>query len=136
MSKERKYSIKTTDKETLDKWFRLMTLGRLLDDRAPNYLKQAIGWSYHAPFAGHDGIQLAIGQIFDRETDHLFPYYRDMLTAISAGLTAEEIIYNGISKDLDVAGGGGTCRITSPNPNGIFTMCLHQPGTIHYMLWA
>jgi 2-oxoisovalerate dehydrogenase E1 component len=106
MSKEKKYSIKTTDKETLEKWFRLMTLGRLLDDRAPNYLKQAIGWSYHAPYAGHDGIQLAIGQIFNRETDHLFPYYRDMLTAISAGLTAEEIIYNGISKDLDVAGGG------------------------------
>ena len=99
MSKEKKYSIKTTDKETLEKWFRLMTLGRLLDDRAPNYLKQAIGWSYHAPYAGHDGIQLAIGQIFNRETDHLFPYYRDMLTAISAGLTAEEIIYNGISKD-------------------------------------
>ncbi|MCK5462043.1 MAG: thiamine pyrophosphate-dependent dehydrogenase E1 component subunit alpha, partial [Bacteroidales bacterium] len=106
MSIERKYSIKTTDKETLEHWFRLMTLGRILDDRAPNYLKQAIGWSYHAPFAGHDGIQLAIGQIFDRETDHLFPYYRDMLTAISAGMTAEEIIYNGISKDLDVAGGG------------------------------
>jgi 2-oxoisovalerate dehydrogenase E1 component len=106
MSKERKYSIKTTDKETLEKWFRLMTLGRILDDRAPNYLKQAIGWSYHAPFAGHDGIQLAIGQIFNRETDHLFPYYRDMLTALSAGLSAEEIIYNGISKDLDVAGGG------------------------------
>ena len=106
MSKEKKYHIKTTDKETLENWFRLMTLGRLLDDRAPNYLKQAIGWSYHAPYAGHDGIQLAIGQIFNRETDHLFPYYRDMLTAISAGLTAEEIIYNGISKDLDVAGGG------------------------------
>ena len=83
-----------------------MVLGRALDDRAPNYLKQAIGWSYHAPFAGHDGIQLAIGQVFDRKTDHLFPYYRDMLTCLSAGLTAEEIIYNGISKDTDVAGGG------------------------------
>jgi 2-oxoisovalerate dehydrogenase E1 component len=100
------YSIKKTDKETLEKWFRLMTVGRILDDRAPNYLKQAIGWSYHAPFAGHDGIQLAIGQIFDKETDHLFPYYRDMLTNISAGLTAEEIIYNGISKAPDVAGSG------------------------------
>jgi len=81
-------------------------LGRALDDRAPNYLKQAIGWSYHAPYAGHDGIQLAIGQTFNRETDHLFPYYRDMLTCLSAGLTAEEIIYNGISRDTDVAGGG------------------------------
>ena len=65
MNREKKYSIKKTDKETLEKWFRLMTLGRILDDRAPNYLKQAIGWSYHAPFAGHDGIQLAIGQVFD-----------------------------------------------------------------------
>ena len=106
MAIEKKYHIKKTDKETLKKWYRLMVLGRSLDDRAPNYLKQAIGWSYHAPYAGHDGIQLAIGQVFNKETDHLFPYYRDMLTSISAGLTAEEIIYNGISKDPDVAGGG------------------------------
>ena len=106
MTIEKKYHIKKTDKETLKKWYRLMILGRSLDDRAPNYLKQAVGWSYHAPYAGHDGIQLAIGQVFNKETDHLFPYYRDMLTNISAGLTAEEIIYNGISKDPDVAGGG------------------------------
>lgn len=102
----KKYSIKTTDKKLLENWFRLMVLGRTLDDRAPNYLKQAIGWSYHAPYAGHDGIQLAIGQVFDKETDHLFPYYRDMLTAISAGLSAEEIILNGISKATDIASGG------------------------------
>lgn len=101
-----RYNIKTTDKETLSRWFYLMLLGRALDDRAPNYLKQAIGWSYHAPYAGHDGIQLAIGQVFDRNTDHLFPYYRDMLTAISAGLNAEEIILNGISKDTDLTSGG------------------------------
>jgi 2-oxoisovalerate dehydrogenase E1 component len=100
------YKIKTTDKETLLKWYELLTLGRILDDRAPNYLKQAIGWSYHAPAAGHDAIQLAIGQVFDRSKDHLFPYYRDLQTCVSAGLTAEEIIYNGISKDTDVAGGG------------------------------
>ncbi|MEX0981801.1 MAG: thiamine pyrophosphate-dependent enzyme [Bacteroidales bacterium] len=106
MSIEKKFHVKRTEKETLAKWFRLMVTGRLLDDRAPNYLKQAIGWSYHAPYAGHDGIQLAIGQVFDKEKDHLFPYYRDMLTALSAGLTAEEIILNGISKDSDVAGGG------------------------------
>jgi len=102
----KRYSIKSTEKEILSHWFHLMVLGRALDDRAPNYLKQAIGWSYHAPYAGHDGIQLAIGQIFNRETDHLFPYYRDLLTCLSGGLTAEEIIYNGISKDTDVAGGG------------------------------
>ncbi|MRT93990.1 thiamine pyrophosphate-dependent enzyme [Ancylomarina sp. 16SWW S1-10-2] len=106
MTDKKKYSIKETSKKQLADWFNLMTLGRALDEKAPNYLKQAIGWSYHAPYAGHDGIQLAIGQVFDRKTDHLFPYYRDMLTSLSAGLTAEEVIFNGISKDTDVAGGG------------------------------
>jgi 2-oxoisovalerate dehydrogenase E1 component len=100
------FSIKKTDKETLKKWFHLMTLGRALDERAPNYLKQAIGWSYHAPYAGHDGIQLAIGQVFDKNVDHMYPYYRDMLTTISAGLNATEIILNGISKATDLSSGG------------------------------
>ena len=100
------YSIKNTDKSTLEKWYYLMTLGRQLDNKAPNYLKQALGWSYHAPYAGHDGIQLAIGQVFERGKDHLFPYYRDMLTNISAGLTAEEILLNGLSKKNDIASGG------------------------------
>ncbi|HKJ79707.1 MAG TPA: thiamine pyrophosphate-dependent enzyme, partial [Prolixibacteraceae bacterium] len=100
------YSIKKTPKETLEKWFRLMTVGRAIDNKAPNYLKQAIGWSYHAPFAGHDGIQLAVGQNFEKKKDHLFLYYRDMLSALSAGMTAEEIILNGISKANDPSSGG------------------------------
>lgn len=103
---EKKYSAKKTPKAELKKWYELMTLGRMLDERAPNYLKQAVGWSYHAPYAGHDGIQLAIGQTFVRGEDHLFPYYRDMLTAVAAGITAEEIILNGISKATDLASGG------------------------------
>ncbi|MBN2639003.1 MAG: 2-oxoisovalerate dehydrogenase [Bacteroidales bacterium] len=106
MSQKRRFTLDSTDKATLEKWYRLMTLGRQLDEKAPNYLKQALGWSYHAPYAGHDGIQLAIGQVFDKETDFLFPYYRDMLTAISAGMTAEEIILNGISKANDPSSGG------------------------------
>lgn len=103
---EKKYSFKNTDKDTFKSWYHLMALGRALDERAPNYLKQAVGWSYHAPYAGHDGIQLAIGQVFTLNEDHLFPYYRDMLTAISAGLTAEEVILNGISRATDIASGG------------------------------
>jgi 2-oxoisovalerate dehydrogenase E1 component len=100
------HDIKKTDKKTLEKWLHLMILGRMIDERAPNYLKQALGWSYHAPYAGHDAIQLAIGQVYDKKTDHLFPYYRDMLTALSAGLTAEELILNGISKATDLSSGG------------------------------
>ena len=51
-------------------------------------------------------IQLAIGQVFTLNEDHLFPYYRDMLTCLSARLTAEELILNGISKGTDLASGG------------------------------
>ena len=100
------HDIKKTDKKVLKNWLHLLILGRMVDERAPNYLKQALGWSYHAPYAGHDGIQLAIGQVFNKKTDHLFPYYRDMLVALSAGLTAEELILNGISKATDLASGG------------------------------
>ncbi len=102
----KKYDIKTTDKETLKKWYHLMTLGRAIDEKAPAYLLQSLGWSYHAPYAGHDGIQLAMGQAFTKGEDFMFPYYRDMLTALSAGITAEELILNGISKATDPASGG------------------------------
>lgn len=93
-------------KDELKRWYQLMHMGRILDERAPNYLKQALGWSYHAPFAGHDGIQLALGLSFRRNHDHLFPYYRDMLTSLAAGITPLEILLNGISKQDDPASGG------------------------------
>lgn len=102
----KKYDIKSTDKELLKKWYHLMTLGRAIDEKAPAYLLQSLGWSFHAPYAGHDGIQLAIGQVFTRGEDFLFTYYRDLLTALSAGITAEEIILNGISKATDPSSGG------------------------------
>ncbi len=100
------YSWSQTEKKTLLKWYELLVLGRMIDDRAPNYLKQALGWSYHAPCAGHDPIQMAIGLSFDRQKDHLFPYYRDLQVALSAGLSAYEIILNGLSKKDDLASGG------------------------------
>ncbi|GAB1429709.1 alpha-ketoacid dehydrogenase subunit alpha/beta [Ignavibacteria bacterium] len=100
------FDISGFDKETVVRWYALMHLGRKLDEKAALYLKMAKGWSYHAPCAGHDGIQLAVGQIFRSGKDFLFPYYRDLMTCLSAGLTIEEIILNGLSKDGDVAGGG------------------------------
>jgi len=94
--------------------YRLMYLCRLLDEEAVNYLKRNMGWSYHAPAAGHEAIQLALGcaQKFgwdDAKPDdrnHLFPYYRDMQTALAAGISAREIILNGLSREEDVAGKG------------------------------
>lgn len=93
-------------KETLIAWYKLMHLGRTLDDAAANYLKKAMGWSYHAPCAGHEGIQAAAGISFRQKQDYLFPYYRDLMTCLAAGMTVEEIILNGLSKETDIAGGG------------------------------
>jgi|GEM_PF-5546 len=101
-----KYDMSGFEKDKVIEWYRLQHLGRRLDEKAALYLKMAKGWSYHAPFAGHDGIQLALGQIFRPSKDFLFPYYRDFLTSLSAGLTPVEIILNGLSKETDVAGGG------------------------------
>lgn len=94
------------DKETLLAWYKDMHLGRITDTAAANYLKKALGWSYHAPCSGHEGIQLALGKSFRPKVDYLFPYYRDLMTCLAAGLTVEEIILNGLSKDTDIAGGG------------------------------
>lgn len=100
------FNTKGFDNETIIEWYRLNHLGRKLDDKAALYLKMAKGWSFHASFAGHDGIQLALGRIFRQGKDYLFSYYRDMMTVLSAGITPEEIILNGLGKDNDLAGGG------------------------------
>ena len=39
------FTIKNTDKVILEKWLYLMTLGRMIDEKAPNYLKQALSGS-------------------------------------------------------------------------------------------
>lgn len=90
----------------LKEWYQKMHLARILDEKAANYLKQAKGWSYHAPCAGHEGIQLALGYLFRQGVDYLFPYYRDLMTSLAAGITPLEIILNGLSKKDDVAGAG------------------------------
>lgn len=93
-------------KNTLNRWYQIMHLGRLIDQKAENYVKQGKGWSYQSSFAGHDGIQLILGLSFRAGKDFLFPYYRDLLTGLAAGISAYEIILNGISKAADVASGG------------------------------
>ena len=45
----KRYDIKTTDTETLRKWYYLMSLGRALDEKAPSYLLQSLGWFVSCP---------------------------------------------------------------------------------------
>jgi len=93
-------------KDTLEQWYKLIHLGRTLDLKAATYVRLAKGWSYHSSCAGHEGIQLALGLSFRQKKDFLFPYYRDLVTCLAAGISAEEIIKNGLSKASDVASGG------------------------------
>ena len=104
-TKSREKTVAAT-REDVGRWYGLLHMGRTLDNKAPNYLKQGLGWSYHAPNAGHDGIQLALGLTFRPGQDYLFPYYRDLTTCLAAGLTVDEILLNGLSKADDVASGG------------------------------
>lgn len=92
--------------QTAREWYRLMHTGRLIDDRAWILFKQGKGWSYLATCSGHEPIQLALGQSFRPNKDYLFPYYRDQLTCLAAGLTLDEIMLNGLSRRDDVAAGG------------------------------
>ncbi|MHC4954220.1 MAG: alpha-ketoacid dehydrogenase subunit alpha/beta [Planctomycetota bacterium] len=86
--------------------YHILRVARLIDDEAPNFLRKNLGWSYHAPCAGHEAIQLALGCTFRPSVDYLFPYYRDLCTVLAGGITPTEIILNGLSKADDVAGGG------------------------------
>ncbi len=92
--------------QTAREWYRLMHTARLIDDRAWILFKQGKGWSYLATCSGHEPIQLALGLSFRPNKDYLFPYYRDQLTCLAAGLTLDEIMLNGLSRRDDVAAGG------------------------------
>jgi 2-oxoisovalerate dehydrogenase E1 component len=92
--------------ETAREWYTLIHTARLIDDKANILFKQGRGWSYLATCSGHEGIQLALGQSFRPKKDFMFPYYRDQLTCLAAGITIDEIMLNGMSRRDDVACGG------------------------------
>jgi 2-oxoisovalerate dehydrogenase E1 component len=93
-------------RSTLKEWYTLAHKSRLIDDQASKFIRQSKGWSYLAMCGGHEGIQLALGLSFQPNKDFLFPYYRDQLTCLAAGITVYEIMLNGLSRRDDVAGGG------------------------------
>jgi 2-oxoisovalerate dehydrogenase E1 component len=93
-------------RDDLQNWYRLAHLSRLIDEQASRFIRQSKGWSYLAMCGGHEGIQLALGLSFRPNKDFLFPYYRDQLTCLAAGLSVYEIMLNGLSRRDDVAGGG------------------------------
>lgn len=98
--------LKAPSKSEQLEWYRLIHRGRRLDDEARKYIRKGMGWGYHAAFAGHDGIQLHVGLAFEANKDFLFPYYRDTLTNLAAGVTLYELLLNGLSRADDPVSGG------------------------------
>lgn len=94
------------DPDTVLHWYQLLYTTRAVDTRASIYIRRGMGWSYHARCAGHEGIQIALGLHFRANVDFLFPYYRDMGTALAAGLSPYELFLNGLSRDEDPCSGG------------------------------
>lgn len=93
-------------RDTLKQWYTLAHMSRLIDNQASIFIRQSKGWSYLAMCGGHEGIQLALGLSFRANKDFLFPYYRDQLTCLAAGISPYEIMLNGLSRKDDVASGG------------------------------
>lgn len=96
---------KEFDKDKLYYVLKMMLTSRAVDNKAMNLLRQGKTF-FHIASAGHEAVQLAIGLSLDPKKDWLFPYYRDMATVLTAGLTPEEIFLGTFAKANDPASGG------------------------------
>ena len=82
-----------------------MLRARSIDNKAMNLLRQGKTF-FHIAGSGHEAVQLAIGLSLDPKKDWLFPYYRDLATVLSAGITPEDVFLGTLGKASDTASGG------------------------------
>ena len=123
-------------KDKLLQVLNLMLSARSVDNKAMNLLRQGKTF-FHIAGAGHEAVQLAIGLSLDPKKDWFFPYYRDLATVLTAGLTPEEVFLGTFGKANDPASGGrqlpvhwGSKNINMPSqssPTG--TQFLQAVGT-------
>ena len=93
------------DKKQLIDILKMMLRARTLDNKALRLLKQGKTF-FHIAAEGHEAVQVAIGLQIDPKKDWLFPYYRDLGTALMAGITPEEVFLGTFAKATDPASGG------------------------------
>ncbi|MDP2363484.1 MAG: thiamine pyrophosphate-dependent enzyme, partial [Ignavibacteria bacterium] len=108
------------DKDKLLYVLKMMLRARTVDNKAMNLLRQGKTF-FHIAGAGHEAVQLAIGLSLDPKKDWLFPYYRDLATVLTSGITPEEVFLGTFGKANDPASGGrqlpvhwGSSRINLP----------------------
>lgn len=105
ISKSFKTGRKEFNKSELLKILRLMLTARSLDNKAMNLLRQGKTF-FHIAASGHEAVQLAIGLQLDPKKDWLFPYYRDLGTVLTVGISPEDIFLQTFAKADDPASGG------------------------------
>lgn len=108
-------------KEDLLKVLKLMLTARNVDSKALNLLRQGKTF-FHIASSGHEAVQVAIGLLLNPKEDWLFPYYRDLGTVLTSGVTPEEVFLGTFAKATDPASGGrqlpvhwGSTRINLPS---------------------
>lgn len=127
---------KEFSKDELLNALKMMLRARNVDNKAMNLLRQGKTF-FHIAAAGHEAAQLAIGLSLNPKKDWLFPYYRDLGTVLTSGITPVEVFLGTFGKATDPASGGrqlpvhwGSTRINIPSqssPTG--TQFLQAVGT-------
>jgi 2-oxoisovalerate dehydrogenase E1 component len=92
-------------KEEALKALRLMLVGRSIDNKAMNLLKQGKTF-FHIAGSGHEAIQVATGLALNPKKDWFFPYYRDLALTQSLGVTPYDFFLQCFAKDGDPSSGG------------------------------
>jgi 2-oxoisovalerate dehydrogenase E1 component alpha subunit len=85
--------------------YRQMLLARAVDERM--WLMQRAGKiAFIISGQGHEGAQVAIAWPMRQHQDWMAPYYRSIASALTFGMTAEDIITAHLAKGDDVSSGG------------------------------
>ena len=108
--------------ETLVRIYRDMLVSRRLDEKMITLLKQGKGY-FHIGCSGHEAAQAAIAFFSKPGYDWFVPYYRDLCTAISLGMTSKSMLLAHLAKADDPNSGGRQMaeHFSSPELNIITT---------------
>jgi 2-oxoisovalerate dehydrogenase E1 component alpha subunit len=85
--------------------YRTMLRSRLCDEAQFRLNRQGRA-PFVVPVSGHEGCQVGSAWAFERGTDILLPYYRDMAVCLTAGMTPRDVFRGVFGKRDDPSSGG------------------------------